>query len=33
MCKLMASGKGTRDLCGASGLTTEAFVNAVEAEL
>jgi len=30
---LMVSGKGTRDLCGASGLTTEQFIDAVAAEL
>lgn len=33
MCKLMASGKGTRDLCGESGLTTEGFIDAVAAEI
>ncbi len=33
MCKLMANGKGTRDLCGATGLTTEGFVDAVAAEI
>ena len=26
---LMATGRGTRDLCGAEGLTTEQFVDAV----
>jgi isocitrate dehydrogenase len=29
----MATGKGTRDLCGPSGLTTEAFVNHIGAQL
>ncbi len=33
MCRLMASGKGTRDLCGPSGLTTEQFIDAVAAEI
>ena len=30
---LMVSGRGTRDLCGPSGLTTEQFVDAVAGEL
>ena len=29
----MASGKGTRDLCGPAGLTTEGFVEYVAAKL
>jgi len=29
ICELMASGKGTRDLCGAQGATTEKFVDTV----
>ncbi len=33
MYKLMVAGKGTRDLCGPSGLTTEQFVDAVAAEI
>lgn len=33
ICKLMTSGRGTRDLCGPSGLTTEGFIDAVAAEL
>lgn len=33
LCKLMVEGKGTRDLCGPSGLTTEQFVDAVAAEI
>ena len=32
MHRCMVSGKGTRDLCGPSGLTTEAFIAAVKAE-
>jgi hypothetical protein len=28
----MVSGKGTRDLCGPAGLTTEAFISAVKQE-
>jgi isocitrate dehydrogenase len=33
MCRLMATGKGTRDLCGPSGLTTEQFISAVAVEI
>ena len=33
MHKLMVSGKGTRDLCGPTGLTTEAFVDLVADEV
>ena len=30
---LMATGRGTRDLCGSEGLTTEQFVDAVSSRL
>lgn len=33
ICELMSSGKGTRDLCGANGLTTEQFIDAVAEKL
>jgi isocitrate dehydrogenase len=33
LCRLMATGKGTRDLCGPSGLTTEQFIEAVGDEI
>ena len=33
MHKLFREGKGTRDLCGPTGLTTEAFIDAAAAEL
>ena len=32
MHRCMASGRGTRDLCGPAGLTTEAFIDAVKQE-
>jgi isocitrate dehydrogenase len=31
--KLFREGRGTRDLCGAGGLTTEQFIDAVADEL
>ncbi len=33
LCKIMSGGKGTRDLCGPSGSTTEQFVDLVAAEI
>ncbi len=33
ICKLMVEGKGTRDLCGSSGATTEKFIELVAREL
>lgn len=33
ICKLMVAGKGTRDLCGPSGATTEQFVDLVAGEI